>query len=193
MDTQYHIPITKLDVKQIGRVDLSKYTHIILPSYRGTLLNQATDKIQHWVKNGGHFIAYRDAISWLNSTKIVPQELQETELTAENIPFVDRDKFIGAQAIGGAIFNARIDRSHPINFGLEDNELALFRNSRIYLQPDENSFDNPIQYTNNPLLSGYISEEQLELLKGTVPFKRVKKGSGSYLLMTDNTNFRLFG
>ena len=34
MDTQYHIPITKLDVKQIGRVDLSKYTHIILPSYR---------------------------------------------------------------------------------------------------------------------------------------------------------------
>ena len=144
------------------------------------------------MKNGGHFIAYRDAISWLNSTKIVPQELQETELTAENIPFVDRDKFIGAQAIGGAIFNARIDRSHPINFGLEDNELALFRNSRIYLQPDENSFDNPIQYTNNPLLSGYISEEQLELLKGTVPFKRVKKGSGSYLLMTDNTNFRAF-
>ena len=192
MDTQYDIPITKLDVKQVGRVDLSTYTHIVLPSYRGSLLNQAAEKIQHWVKNGGHFIAYRDAISWLNTTKIVPQELKKTELTAENIPFVDRDKFIGAQAIGGAIFNTQIDRSHPINFGLEDNELALFRNSRIYLQPDENSFDNPIQYTNDPLLSGYISEEQLELLKGTVPFKRVKKGSGSYLLMTDNTNFRAF-
>ena len=39
------------------------------------------------------------------------------------------------------------------------------------MEPEDNSYDNPIQYTNNPLLSGYISEEQLELLKGSVPFK----------------------
>ncbi|MDB4118526.1 helix-turn-helix domain-containing protein [Flavobacteriaceae bacterium] len=58
--------------------------------------------------------------------------------------------------------------------------------------PEENSYDNPIQYTNDPLLSGYISEEQLELLKESVPFKVKAMGRGSILLMTDNTNFRAF-
>ena len=60
------------------------------------------------------------------------------------------------------------------------------------MNPEENSYDNPIQYTKNPLLSGYISEEQLELLKGSVPFKVKSMGRGSILLMTDNTNFRAF-
>ena len=60
------------------------------------------------------------------------------------------------------------------------------------MEPEENSYDNPIQYTQDPILSGYISEEQLELLKGSVPFKVKSKGRGSILLMTDNTNFRAF-
>ena len=111
---------------------------------------------------------------------------------AKDVSFVNQGKFKGAQAIGGAIFNAKIDRSHPINFGLEDTNLALFRNSRIFMDPEENSYDNPIQYTNNPLLSGYISEEQLALLKESVPFKVKSMGRGSILLMTDNTNFRAF-
>ena len=74
------------------------------------------------------------------------------------------DRGLMEHTIGGAIFNATIDRSHPINFGIEDSELALFRNSRIY-EPDKNSYNNPIRHTNDPVLSGYISEEQLALLK----------------------------
>ena len=42
------------------------------------------------------------------------------------------------------------------------------------------------------LLSGYISKEQLSLLKGSVPFKHLRKGRGNILLLTDNTNFRAF-
>ena len=33
------------------------------------------------------------------------------------------------------------------------------------MKPDENSYNNPITYSKNPLLSGYISDENLELLK----------------------------
>ncbi len=192
MDTQYHMPVTKIDVKSIARIDLNKYTHIVLPSYNGSLLNKATDNIKAWMENGGHFVAYRDAIKWAIKQELIDEELRTTELVAKDVSFVNQGKFKGAQAIGGAIFNTTIDRSHPINFGVEDSNLALFRNSKIFMDPEKNSYDNPIQYTEDPLLSGYISEEQLELLKGSVPFKVKSKGKGSILLMTDNTNFRAF-
>ena len=192
MDTQYHIPVTKIDVKSIAKLDLSRYTHLVIPSYTGNLLGDAKKKISSWIKNGGNLIAYRDAIKWANKNKLIEEEFRKVKLNAKDVPFVDMGKFKGAQAIGGAIFNTNIDRSHPINFGIEDTQLALFRNSRIFMEPEDNSYDNPIQYTNNPLLSGYIAEEQLELLKGSVPFKIKRSGQGKVFLMTDNTNFRAF-
>ena len=75
---------------------------------------------------------------------------------------------------------------------IKNDRLALFRNTNIYLKPEKNSYDNPIQYTNDPLLSGYISEENAELIKNSVPFKVKRLGKGRVILFTDNTNFRAF-
>jgi hypothetical protein len=60
------------------------------------------------------------------------------------------------------------------------------------MDKDKNSFSNPIVYSSNPLLSGYISEENLSLLKDSTPFKVLRKGKGKIILITDNTNFRAF-
>ena len=68
----------------------------------------------------------------------------------------------------------------------------MFRNTNIYLKPSTNSYDNPIQYSNKPLLSGYISEEKYELVKNAVPFKVDNLGKGKVIVFTDNTNFRAF-
>jgi hypothetical protein len=62
----------------------------------------------------------------------------------------------------------------------------------VYIKPDKNSYNNPITYTNDPLLSGYISEENLEMLKNSVPFQAQSLGSGKVIAFTDNTNFRAF-
>lgn len=70
--------------------------------------------------------------------------------------------------------------------------MALFRNTNIYIEPNKNSYNNPIQYSNSPLISGYISEENLELLKGAVPFQVQRMGNGKVAVFTDNTNFRAF-
>ena len=70
-----------------------------------------------------------------------------------------------AQQTGGAIFNSIIDKSHPINYGIESTVYLLFRNSNVYMAKDEQSFNNPILYSNNPLISGYVSEENLSLVK----------------------------
>lgn len=159
----------------------------------GSALNgTATQKIKDWVRNGGTLIGYRNAVNWLERNDLLKVEFKKNEMTAKNITFEQKQFFSGAQVTGGAIFKANLDRSHPINFGYKNETLPVFRNTNIYMEPNEESYNNPIQYDLNPLLSGYISEENLELLKGAVPFKVQRNGSGRVIAFTDNTNFRAF-
>ena len=189
-DTRYKIPITKIDLRNITRINLNEYSHIILPSYSGS--NLTNKKIQDYLSNGGNLIAYRSSINWLEKNKIISVDFLKNERYAKNVSFEDRGKFSGSQVVGGAIFETKIDKSHPINFGIKGKSLSTFRNNTIFMKPEKNSYNNPIEYSNNPLISGYISNENLELLKNSVPFKVKRYSSGKIFLFTDNTNFRAF-
>nr|WP_293301791.1 M14 family zinc carboxypeptidase [Allomuricauda sp.] len=195
-DTRYDMKITKIDTRYFNSVDLDSYTALILPGTGwggGTLLDKkGAEKVKEWVKNGGTIIGYRNTANWFKSNEFLDLVLHKDTLVAKNIAFDQKEDFQGAQVTGGAIFEAKLDRSHPINYGYKNDRLALFRNTNIYLEPEENSYDNPIQYTNDPLLSGYISEENAELIKNSVPFKVKRMGKGRVVLFTDNTNFRAF-
>ena len=189
-DTRYKIPITKIDIKNLNRANLLEYSHIILPSYSGK--NIDIKKIENYLKNGGNLIAYRSSINWLKENKIINIDFLKNDKYASNISFEDRGKFTGSQVIGGTIFNTKIDKSHPINFGIINDNLPTFKNNTIFMKPEKNSFNNPIQYSKNALLSGYISDDNLELLIKSVPFKIKRYFSGKIFLFADNTNFRAF-
>jgi hypothetical protein len=60
------------------------------------------------------------------------------------------------------------------------------------MKSDKNSYNNPIKYSKDPLLSGYISEDNLKLLKESSAFKSSALGNGKVIGFTDNTNFRAF-
>lgn len=197
LDTRFNIPITKLDVGDLGYIDLSRYTHIILPDYSEGSQYQSTggninkNQINDYIKDGGNLIAYRNSVKWVSSN-LSEIDFHTNEINADDVTFSERQSFFGAQQTGGAIFNSIIDKSHPVNYGIESNSLPLFRNSNVYMTKSEQSFNNPIVYSPNPLMSGYISEENLSLLKKASPFKVIRSGKGKILLMTDNTNFRAF-
>jgi hypothetical protein len=144
------------------------------------------------VKAGGTLIGYKNAGKWFNSNELLKMEFKTKKDTAKNISFEQRGDFSGAQVIGGAIFETKLDRSHPIAFGYKNDLLPMFRNSTLFVEADKDSYNNPIQYTANPLLSGYISKPNLEKLKNTVPFKVNRLGKGRVVYFTDNTNFRAF-
>ena len=191
LDTRFKLSLTKLDIRNFNRIDLSKYTTLIVPN--SSISNKlVTDKISEWVKSGGNLIAYKNSINWLKKTKLIEVKELKNDISAKNISFEERSAFFGAQRIGGAIFNTKIDRSHPINFGQTNTTMPIFRNSTIFIEKDKESYNNPILYTDNPLLSGYISEENIDLLKSTSPIKINKIGKGKVIYLTDNTNFRAF-
>lgn len=192
-DTRYNIQLTKIDMDYFSRVDLSKYTDIIVPSTSKAAQTKANaDKLKAWVKDGGTLIGYRNAVEWFNKSEMISLKFKKDTLVAKNIAFDKKGDFLGAQVTGGAIFETKLDRSHPINFGYKNDKLAMFRNTNIYIKPSKNSYNNPIQYTSNPLLSGYISEENQELIKNSVPFQVKRLGKGRVIIFTDNTNFRAF-
>ncbi len=192
-DTRYNIALTKLDMVYFEKVDLTQYTDIIVPSSFGSAESKKnTAKLKEWVKSGGTLIGYRSAVEWFNKSELVKLNFKKDTLVAKNISFDEKDDFKGAQTMGGAIFETKLDRSHPINFGYKNDKLAVFRNTNIYIEADKNSYNNPIQYTADPLLSGYMSEENLELIKNTVPFQVRPLGKGRVIVFTDNTNFRAF-
>jgi hypothetical protein len=192
LDTRYDIRVTKLDTKNIGRADLSRYNAMIMVNSYSGLNDSNTKKLKDWIQNGGTLIAFRNTLKWLNKNKLLNLDFKTSKLIAKNVSFEDRRNFRGAQSIGGAIFEARLDRSHPINFGYKNDKLALFRNTTLFVKPDKNSYNNPIQYTENPLLSGYISKRNLDSLAKSVPLKIGGLGRGKVVGFTDNTNFRAF-
>lgn len=192
-DQRYDMRITKLDVNSLSRADLSKYTDIILPNSWGSALDKNdAKKLKEWVRSGGTLIGFKNAAQWFDKNEFMSLEFEENDVEAKNVTFEQRRDFRGAQGIGGAIFEAKQDRSHPVNFGYKDDKVALFRDTTIFVKADSISYKNPLQYTDAPLLSGYISEPNLEILAGTVPFAQNSIGRGNVILFTDNTNFRAF-
>jgi len=190
-DVRYGITITKLDVKSISKADLSKYSSIIMPSSYG-LSDINTAKIIKWTEQGGNLIAFKNSLNWISKNKLLDLKFKTRKIQTKNISFAQKENHFGAQVIGGAIFEAKLDLSHPINFGYKNKNISLFRNTTIFMDQDNISYNNPIIYSENPLLSGYISEENLDIIKSTVPFKTGAYKKGQVTCFSDNTNFRAF-
>jgi len=193
LDQRYDIVLTKLDTRNFNNVDLSDYTDIILPNTWGnTLSKKDAEKLKAWVENGGTLIAYKNAGKWLNNNELLKIKYKSKKDSAQNISFEEKRNYSGAKFIGGAIFETKLDRSHPISFGYKNDKLPVFKNSTLFIEEEKDSFNNPIMYSKDPLLSGYISKQNLNELKNTSAFKASKLGKGNVIYFTDNTNFRAF-
>ena len=193
LDQRYDIVLTKLDTRNFNNVDLSDYTDIILPNTWGnTLSKKDAEKLKAWVENGGTLIAYKNAGKWLNNNELLKIKYKSKKDSAQNISFEEKRNYSGAKFIGGAIFETKLDRSHPISFGYKNDKLPVFKNSTLFVEEEKDSYNNPIMYSKNPLLSGYISKQNLNELKNTSAFKASKLGKGKVIYFTDNTNFRAF-
>ena len=131
-------------------------------------------------------------MNWISKNKLLDLKFKTKKIQTKNISFAQKENHFGAQVIGGAIFEAKLDLSHPINFGYKNKNISLFRNTTIFMDQDNISYNNPIIYSENPLLSGYISKENLEIIKSTVPFKTGAYKKGQVTCFSDNTNFRAF-
>ena len=66
LDHEMNIPVSLVDVSEMPRTDISRYTHIILPGGQYDSLNEAfRTRLDTWVRAGGVLIASESASHWV--------------------------------------------------------------------------------------------------------------------------------
>ncbi len=197
MDSKLGMPLTKVDITDFSRVQLGNYNELIMVNGNYGLLNKGdVEKIKTWVEQGNTLILQKSAVTWGITNKLLPGELEvKKDTTAENSPGLrldfDRAEAIeGAKVIGGSMYKVDLDITHPLGFGYTDRDLVVYRNSNILLNLGKNPYSNVAVYKDNPLVSGYVSSENLEKLPGTPSLLVSKLGSGRVISFVDNPNFR---
>ncbi len=71
------------------------------------------------------------------------------------------------------------------------NKLEELRTDHLNsIEPSHNPYGNPVYFTDNPLQSGYINDENLEMLKGSVSVMTHSYGPGNVITFFDDPAFR---
>ncbi len=192
-DHQLGMPITKVSMEQFGRVNLHGYNTLILPSGNyGALGESQVNHLKDWVNRGGTIISMKTASLWLNQKGIIKEELvsNEGEKSPASLPFASRNDTEGAKEVGGSIYLAELDLTHPIAYGYSRKTLPVYRNTDIFVKPSADKYLTPIRYTANPHLGGYISKANLEKLKVSASVLISSVGQGRVVQFFDSPNFR---
>lgn len=193
LDTKVGMPITKVNTDNFGRVNLFNYNTLILPSGNYSGLSEASvDHLKDWVNRGGTIISLKSASLWLNRIGLTKETAVQIEGKTEpsELPFATRRDFEGAKEVGGSIYLARLDLTHPISYGYRKENIPVYRNTNIFIQPSQNKYLTPIRYTENPHLGGYISDSNLEKLKQSASVVISSSRGGRVIHFFDSPNFR---
>ena len=194
-DQRMEIPITLLPSYRMSSADLNRYNVIILPTGNYSVLGKKeADKLKSWVQSGGTLISRGSAMNWLAANEIAVFNFKspEYEETDAQKQYADLKNDKGSKVTGGAIFNAKLDITHPIGYGYTDANIHVFKQGNQFLEPSGNPYANPVVYTEAPLASGYVHPENLEMIKNKGVVQLSGKGSGRTIGFVDNPNFRAF-
>ena len=193
LDQRVGMPITKIPIRNFNRVNLDDYTSMVIVSGNYNFNESQINKIKNWVSRGNTIISIGTGSKFLIDSKIVDEELYKTEKSNnenEFKPYIDASDNRGKEQIGGIILNTQIDMSHPLGFGYEDPIVPVYKNNTVWIKPSKNEYSSVVRYTPNPLIDGFITENNAKKIDKTVSLLVSKIGSGRAILFSNNPNFR---
>jgi hypothetical protein len=192
-DQRYEIPVTLAETASLSSIELSKYNTIILPggAYR-EWNNSDIQKLKNWAQDGGTLIAMQSAASWAARNelgKTTYKKAAETDSTL-NFNYADREKERSLNTISGAIFNTTLDITHPLCYGYSQNTLPVFKTGTSLAKPLEIKYAEPVKFTSEPFLSGFVSDKNLKLIKNAHVVSVQSIGRGKIISYHESMTFR---
>jgi hypothetical protein len=192
-DQRYEIPVTLTETSRLSSMELSEYNTIILPGGSYREWNTAdVQKIKNWVQSGGTLIAMQSAASWAARNelgKTTFKKAAETDSTL-NFSYADREKERRIHSISGAIFNTMPDITHPLCYGYTGNSLPVFKTGNSVAKPLNVKYAEPVKFASQPLLSGFVSDKNLELIKNAPVVSVQSLGKGKIISYHESMTFR---
>jgi hypothetical protein len=201
LDRRIGMPVTKVDASDLGRVDWAKYDVLVLVSgATGAFSGERLDALKTWVRGGGTLVVQRSAAAWAARNGLTPnieapgigRPLVEEALEEEGRrDYEDASNFEGPKEIGGSIWEADLDVTHPLGFGYQRRFLPVWRDHDTFFAPSSNPYSTVARLVeDDPYLSGYISDENRLRLRGSPSVMADRFGGGAVVLLIDNANFR---
>ena len=199
-------PVSILEAENLGRFDLSKYHVILLPSSWGTYLNENNmKKVMDWVRNGGKLIAIENALNAFadkngfdlsrydteEEKKAAEKEQKEIQNVERLEPYQERERMAISNTAAGAIYEVKMDETHPLSFGMGGKFYTLKNNgSRFsYLNNGVNAGIIP---SNDAYRFGYIGNKIKPKMAKSMVYGVESQGRGQIVYMVDNPMFRSF-
>ncbi|MDH3224714.1 MAG: hypothetical protein OEO23_13430, partial [Gemmatimonadota bacterium] len=201
LDQRVALPVTKVDVADFGRADLANYDVVVLVSGDlGFLSGARLDALRSWIRGGGTLVAVRGAAAWAARNDLTPNidppglGRPSSEESPDDEPrrdYGDAPDLLGAQTIGGSIWQADLDTTHPLGFGYDRRFLPVWRDHAFFFAPSRNRFSTVARLVDgDPHLSGYVSAPNRARLPGSPSVLADQLGQGTVVLLVDNPNFR---
>lgn len=193
LDSKLKMPITKVNTTQFNQLRISDYNTLILVSGNYSVLGESgVTKIKTWVQQGGTLLLMKNAVSWAINNKLIEEQLRKEEEKKEvkRMDYVSAGDYQGSRAIGGSVYQANLDITHPLGFGYTKRDLSVYRNTTVFIEASKSPFNTVIKYTGNPLLSGYIHPINLERIRNSVSLQVSALGQGRAILFIDDPAFR---
>jgi hypothetical protein len=193
-DTRFNMPVTMMPVNVFNAANIGKYNTIIFPPGTYSAINDpAKEKLKLWIQSGGVVIGFENALNWLNTSAIGKFEMKKAKQdSVKSRPYSQIEMHQGAQETSGAIFEASVDLTHPLLYGYSSTSMPIFKSNNLYMERSKNAFANPIVFTKNPLLSGYISRDNFSKVKEASVVGVTAMGRGRVIGFTENLAFRAF-
>lgn len=198
LDHQQAIPVSMIDQSELPRADLSRYTHILMTNGRYSDLDgDFAEALGDWISDGGVLLGIRGGARWAITHELSSATWLESEdgedSAAEPAAYETLAAWDAEVSISGALFESRIDITHPLAFGYRDGVLPVHKIGVDGFAPSDNPFALVARYSDgDPLLSGYASEENREALAGAGVLHAERRGSGSVILLADNPVYRAY-
>ena len=196
LDDQLGIPVSIVEKSRLARVDLSRYSHIILIDGNYNNLNAATfGKFSTWVKNGGVAIGQKRGALWLSEkgllkANFVKQHQLDQMYDTESLGYKDKESLSARKRIAGAIFSSELDLGHPLAYGFNKEQLPLFRNNTYIMEKPKFPFATVAQYSKVPLMSGYTDRNLVNRIANSAAIVGHNMGRGRVIGTADTLAFR---
>ncbi len=203
-DKETGYPATVVNAGDLGGLDLSNFNTLVLPEGNYGFDDPMLEKLGEWVGKGGKLIVIGNAntsfaekkgfslAKFANSAdaESAKTEAERIALDHRTMPYKDRNRSSISDFNPGAVVRVKMDKSHPLAFGLKDYYFSLKTSSlRFDLLKDAWN----VGYLEGDYVShGFIGANVKRALKNSAVFAVQRKGAGQVVYLVDNPLFRSF-
>jgi hypothetical protein len=215
LDRRLGLPLPMLDVNGRAPINLDGYSHLLIPDAAPKAIPKAWyPLIKSWVRGGGILVTQKRSAQWAEAIfsrrpeaaeasmkeverieGLIEKLVEKRDTSHEEVGRQPYGQFRSDRAdrvLGGAIFSGKLDLTHPLAHGFVREQVPVFLDGIIKLEPSENAYSTPLVLASSAPIAGFASGYATSELDGRPVLVADKVGKGLVVKFAFNPNFRAF-